>query len=261
MAHILVSEDESFEHALINHPSYLGKYHSSKYATEFLRACAKTMFQYVIWEKKSLMNPHSTLTEIKSFCVSYNAIFAKDAGKSIVLHFNISYSDNPVKLSTLQAVDLPYISTVSLHNYIATNTRPRTVPVKMSTSNKLFTLYNVISFLQMRETREIERYYCRYAKLFVPTICMTVRLLPFNRFRSSCTITCFSYEKTHSHECKQITYPKNETNIQCSPWSLEKLSAFVVRNSMQDISRLPAFMQFTVLSTRVQYTQMLLLQV
>ena len=260
MSHVLVSEDESFEHALINHPSYIGKYHSSKYATEFLTACAKTMFQYVIWEKKSVMSPNST-EAMKSFCISYNAIFAKDAGKSIILHFNISYSDNPVKLSTFQAVDIQYISSVSLHNYVATHTRPRTVPVKMSTINKLFTLFNVISFLQMRETQELERYYSRYTKLFVPSICMTVRLLPFNRFRASCTITCFSYEKVHTYECKQISYVKNESSILYSPWSLEKMAAFVVRNTMQDISKLPAAMQVAVLSTRVQYTQLLLLQV
>ena len=254
----IIRDDAEFKCALINHPSYIGKYHSSKYASAYLRKSMKSLFQYVLWEKESVSNPPEP-GYLKSFCISFTTFFTKNPSLPVEFHFLIYYTNDSMRFRKLSAVDISCASKVSLYNYVTLNTRSRTAALKISSYNNLYTLNDVVKILEIREEMELRLFHQRSNQLTTMPGCVKITLKPFNRFQTSCSVTCFSFEKTHTYNCKQLKNMNCDALKLQSPWTLEKMSAFILRNTQQDISALPGYMQFVVLSTRVQYTQQVFL--
>ena len=208
---VCIANTSEFRSVLLNNKAYIGQYTSSKDVSTYLTEKMESLLEYVIWEK-----PLAAFTSKPSFYISYITFFARNPFDSVVLHCEIIYPEQSHDFNIMYPIDIAYFSTVSLKNHIANTKRPRTVRLKVR--KNMYTLENVVDILQLRETREFSLIFkrCPY-DLHAGSISLTLR--PLNRFSFPCSILC------------EKRYYGSDDYSQNEPWSLKKMSAFIVKNS------------------------------
>ena len=203
---VLIDDSKEFRDFLFNHPAFIGQHFSTYDVFLYLDHGVGSMFKYVLWSNPEKPN---------IFYITYTTFNVKHPADVINANIEVNYlKDDALVKST--AFYLGYLSHVSYYR-TAGHWDDFTLRTKVQCS--LFTITDIVRVLELRDSRELCRYYTREMSATLEPSRVSFTILPFNKFQTPCSVFC-------------ETKTKGKPSEQNTPWPLWKMAAFLVHETL-----------------------------